>query len=84
MEERMANEGEVPYEARVSARELRRAGGLIDVLDSPSPSGKKSGQIRVAIGVTVIEEHTDASGAIDYVKITYGPGWVPYSAIEKK
>ena len=37
----------------------------------------------------LLEEHKDASGAIDYVKIDYGnqwvpPGWVPYSTIEKK
>ena len=80
----MANEGATLYKAQISAKELRRAGGLFDVLESPSPSAKKVNEIRVAIEVTVVEEHKDASGAIDYVKITYGPGWVPYSAIEKK
>lgn len=80
----MANKGTPPYEAQVSAKELRRAGGLLDVLDSPSPGGKKVDEIRVAIPVTVVAEHKDASGATDYVKLTYGPGWVPYSVIEKK
>ena len=62
---------------------------MIEVLDSPSPNGKWVGHLRFAIRVPVLEEHKDASGNIDYVKIDYGnewvpPGWVPYSIIEKK
>ena len=82
-EQNMADEGTALYHAQISAKQLRRTGGLIDVLDSPVPSGKKVDEIRVAIPVTVVEEHKDASGAIDFVKITYGPGWIPFSFVEK-
>jgi len=89
----VSKEGAVPYEAQISAKALRRAGGLLDVLAAPSPGGKKVDEIRVAVPLTVVEEHRDASGVVDFVKVAnYAPpgehgaetGWVPYSAIEKK
>ncbi len=80
----MAEKKAVLYEAMVSAKFLRRAGGLIDVTDIPSAKGKKLDEIRVAIPLSIVEEHKDAAGKVDFVKVTYGNGWVPFSAIEKK